>query len=44
MKKYLDPKYSPVAALSGHGKVQATVKANGKAIKARAAKGGAKKK
>ena len=39
MKKYLDPKYSPVAALSGNGKVLAAVKANGKAAtKAWAAK------
>ena len=36
MKKYLDPKYTPVAALSPNGNGKG--KANGKAVKAGAAK------
>jgi len=42
LKKYLDPKYTPVAALSANGKSKA--KTGGKAKAAGKAKAGAKKK
>jgi hypothetical protein len=42
LKKYLDPNYTPVAALSGNG--HSKVNGNGKAKAGAAAKSGAKKK